>query len=283
MSLQQLLEIQEIDQDLFSSKMLFKPPGGRGVFGGQYKVHSLHSYFLLPGDNTRPIIYSVLRIRDGKTYCSRLVTAKQRGRIIFSMALRLMLDGGFGSVLNFQIQMPTVPPPESLKSTEDRFRELLKSDDPSIQKYHNAIRARLAQPVTLDMRQVGHKNLGLDAKDPKQMMWIKSIEKLPDNIQFHHCVAAYISDLELLNTTLIPHGLARWGEHRKLTMLASLDHAVWFYQDFRADEWMLYEMETSRSGEGRGFASGRIWSRDGKLIASTAQEGVVRYTVPSKL
>ncbi|OAJ43521.1 acyl-CoA thioesterase II [Batrachochytrium dendrobatidis JEL423] len=161
------------------------------------------------------------------------------------------------SPLAHQYDMPNVPLPESLKSTEQRLREWL--EDPRAEKYHKTIQMRL-----------------------EQMVWMRAIGRLPDGIAFHHCVAAYCSDHELLNTSLIPHGLARLGGHRKLTMLTSLDHAIWFHAPFRADEWLLYVMESPRSIGGRGFAHGRVYTQDGRLVMSTAQEGVVRVNTSPK-
>lgn len=176
--------------------------------------------------------------------------------------------------------MPKVPPPEELKSSEDRLRGWLDNKHPAYAKYHEWIRSRLEQPIPIETRPVGHRLLNQTDREPKQMIWMKAKDALPDSIAFHHCVAAYASDYELLNTSMIPHGLARMGGHRKLTMMASLDHAIWFHKPFRADEWLLFEMDSPTSGDGRGFVNGRIWTRDGTLVASCAQEGVIRYTTP---
>ncbi|KAK6093922.1 acyl-CoA thioesterase, variant 2 [Batrachochytrium dendrobatidis] len=232
------LDLEYIDSNLYRSKQLWTPAGNRGVFGGQvvglalsaaaktvdskFQVHSLHSYFLLAGDHSLPIIYRVYRIRDGKSYASRTVTARQRGRVIFMLMCSFQVEEF--SPLAHQYDMPNVPLPESLKSTEQRLREWL--EDPRAEKYHKTIQMRLEQPIAVDIRPVGHRRLNLDSRDPIQMVWMRAIGRLPDGIAFHHCVAAYCSDHELLNTSLIPHGLARLGGHRKLTMLTSLDHAI---------------------------------------------------------
>ncbi|KAH6563643.1 hypothetical protein BASA50_010342 [Batrachochytrium salamandrivorans] len=178
--------------------------------------------------------------------------------------------------------MPNVPPPESCKSTHQRLLDWL--DNPRASKYHKTIQMKLEQPIPIDTRPVGHRRLNLDPAEPCQMIWMKAIGRLPDNLAFHHCVAAYCSDHELLTTSLIPHGLAHVGEHRRLTMLTSLDHAIWFHAPFRADEWLLYVMESTRAIGGRGYVHGRIYTQDGRLVMSTAQEGVIRARVlPPKL
>ena len=286
----QALELEELDVDLYRSKNLWKPLYSRGVYGGQvmglalkaavntvpekFHVHSYHSYFLLAGDSSIPIVFHVRRVRDGKSYATRSIDGRQHGRSIFTMVASFHVPEQ--SSLVHQVPMPKVPPPEELKSVEQRLREWLK--DPLVSKYHRSIQLRLEQPIHADTRPVPHKLLGLGPNDPVQMIWMKVKGPIPSNTAFHHCVAAFCSDHELLNTSLIPHGLAKYGEHRLLTMITSLDHAIWFHEPYRTDEWLLYVMESPKSNSGRGFATGRVYTRDGRLVISVAQEGVIRYT-----
>ena len=278
----------EIDVNLYrcESSRLWKPVDARGVFGGQviglalsaatktvdprFRVHSFHCYFLLAGDNRVPILYHVRRIRDGKTFITRQIDAKQRGKVIFTSVASYQLPEKFE--LEHQYGIPTVPNPESIRTREERLQGFLKN--PKVpEKYHQSIRMRLEEKVPIDFRRINPKQLGQE-NQPKQLVWMKAIGKLPDDPSFHQCVAALCSDNYLLNTSLLIHDLANTG--RELGMIASLDHAIWFHSDFKADEWLLYEMESPRSIGGRGYATGRIFTRDGRLVASTAQEGVIR-------
>ncbi|KAL2915911.1 acyl-CoA thioesterase [Polyrhizophydium stewartii] len=289
-AMEESLELEELDVNLYRSKKLWKPVGARGVFGGQvvglalaaaaktvpdhFHVHSLHSYFLLAGDNTIPITFRVYRVRDGKSYITRGVSARQHGRVVF--VLNCSFHVHEESTLVHQMDMPNVPPPESIKSEEQRLHEWLK--DPRAAKFHKTIQMRLENPIPVDMRLIKSKLVGINDKEPRQMMWIRAKGRLPNNMALHHCVAAYCSDYQLLNTSLIPHGLVGASERRALTMITSLDHAMWFHAPYRADEWLLYVMESPRSISGRGYATGRIYTADGRLVISTAQEGVIRYT-----
>ncbi|TPX66361.1 hypothetical protein SpCBS45565_g04502 [Spizellomyces sp. 'palustris'] len=293
--IEQALELEEIDRDLYRSKKLWLPVGARGVFGGQvvglalsaatrtvdakYRVHSLHCYFLLPGDNTIPIVYRVNRVRDGKTYTTRMVTALQRGKVIFT--LMCSFQAGEESTLTHQYQMPDVLPPEQLKSTEEKLQHWLQhpriSQNP---KYREHFEMRLQEPIPIDIRDCHTLQRARDLmhppkRAPKQYLWMRAKGTLPDDIAFHNIVAAYCSDHYLLTTSILTHGISNYSNPR-LSMLASLDHSVWFHAPFRADEWLLYEMESSRTIAGRGLNFGRIYTRDGRLVVSTAQEGVIR-------
>ncbi|KAI8919369.1 acyl-CoA thioesterase II [Powellomyces hirtus] len=293
--IEQALELEEIDLNFFRSKTLWLPAGARGVFGGQvvglalsaatrtvdpkYRVHSLHCYFLLPGDNTIPIIYRVNRSRDGKSYVTRHVTAEQRGKSIFT--LTCSFQSGESSALEHQYPMPDVLPPEQLKSTEEKLQHMM--DHPRvgvIPKLREQFKMRLEEPIPIDIRDCHGLQRARDLvrpprKEPKQYLWMRAKGTLPDDPAFHNCVAAYCSDHYLLTTAALAHGLTSFSNPR-LSMLASLDHAVWFHAPFRADEWLLYEMESSRTINGRGLCFGRIYTRDGRLVVSTAQEGVIR-------
>ncbi|KAJ3180022.1 Acyl-CoA thioesterase 8 [Geranomyces variabilis] len=293
--IEQALGLEEIDINLFRSKILWLPTGARGVFGGQvvglalsaatktvsptYSVNSLHCYFLLPGDNTLPIIFRVERNRDGKSYATRTVRAEQRGKSIF--VLMASFQSGEQTVIEHQYPMPDVRPPEELKTTEQKLQHLL--DHPrlgQIPKIRQQFKMRLEEPIPIEIRDCHGFQRARDLvyppkKEPKQYMWMRAKGKLPDDPAFHNCVAAYCSDHYLLTTSILAHGITAFSNPR-LNMLASLDHAVWFHAPFRADEWLLYEMESSRTIAGRGLSFGRIFTRDGRLVVSTAQEGVVR-------
>lgn len=287
------LELEEIDLNIYrcESKKLWRPIDSRGVFGGQviglslsaasktvdpkFRLHSFHCYFLLPGDNSTSIVCHVERIRDGRSYVTRRVEAYQKGKVMFTGVASFQLPEP--SLLEHQFGMPAVPPPESIRTREERLKSLLTNPNIPV-KYHPSIKMRIEEKVPIDLRRINPKSMGTEDQ-PRQMVWMKAIGKLPDDLAFHQCVAAYCSDNYLLNTSLLIHNLQK--SKKQLTMIASLDHTIWFHADFRADEWLLYEMESPRTVAGRGFALGRIFTRDGKLVASTAQEGVIR--VNSKL
>jgi acyl-CoA thioesterase II len=227
---------KELDVDLYQSVNLWKPVDSRGVFGGQvvglalsaaiktvqpdYQVHSLHSYFILPGDNLLPILYHIKRIRDGKSFVTRSVFAKQKGKVIFTCVISFQLPEP--SKLIHQFSMPIVPPPESVRTTEERLLGLLQ--DPKIPaKYHRSIQMRLEQPIAIDLRRIHPKKLHLENKEPRQYVWMKAKGNLSNDLSIHQCVAAYCSDHYLLYTTLEPHDLKAFGG---LKMIASLDHAM---------------------------------------------------------
>jgi len=290
-SMQETLGLEELDIDLYRSRQLWLPIGARGVFGGQiiglalaatnktvgseFHVHSLHCYFILPGDASIPIIFKVSRVRDGRSYITRSVEARQRGLSIFIMLLSYKIPETF--ILEHQYPMPKVPPPEECTDTETRLRAWL--NDARAAKFHNLIRMRLEQPFPVEFRHIGHRHLGMNELEPIKMTWMKTKEKLPDHVNLHHCVAAYLSDHELLNVSLIPHGLAKISERkaRQLSVMTSLDHTIWFHAPYRVDDWLLYVMESPRTVDGRGFCHGRVYTRNGTLVMSVAQEGVVRF------
>ncbi|KAJ1755359.1 Acyl-CoA thioesterase 8 [Coemansia sp. RSA 1591] len=218
------------------------------------------------------ITYKVRRVRQGTSYCSRLVVAKQGDRVIF-MAMA-SFQRPEPSVLSHQYTMPRVPPPESLVSREAYMRnqkERLNNglvDEAKIAEYGSLPVESRAVPMPKDKR-------GL----PINAIWLRAKGDMSELGHVHHqCMLAYASDFALLSTTLKPFEMDAPDARYKLGMLVSLDHSVWFHEPFRADEWLLYVMESPRSASGRGLAVGRIYSRDGVLVASTAQEGVARGT-----
>ncbi|KAI9208163.1 acyl-coenzyme A thioesterase 8-like protein [Polychytrium aggregatum] len=294
------LELEYIDADLYRSRHLWLPVGARGVYGGQvvglalaaatktvpptHHVHSLHSYFILPGDANIPIIYKVIRVRDGRTYVTRIVNASQKGKIIFSCICSFQTSED--NALDHQYEMPQAPHPDSIPSEEDELNYLLKHPEVSSSSA-SLIKMRLKQPIPIEAKLIRETVEPLSAwrapekRKPKQLAWMRAKGKLPDALSVHHCVAAYCSDYYLLNTSLLPHGITRFSTPR-LQMIASLDHTIWFHEPFRADEWLLYEMESSRTCGGRGLTFGRIFTMDGRLVMSCAQEGVIRIEKISK-
>ncbi|KAJ2001671.1 acyl-CoA thioesterase [Coemansia thaxteri] len=281
------LELEEIGPDKYLSVDLWRPKGNRGVFGGQvigqalaaaskavggdYRCNSIHCYFLAAGQNTEMIAYKVRRVREGSSYCSRLVTAKQGGRVIFIATASFQRPEP--SVLRHQYAMPAVPSPESLVSREEHLRRKQRRSG-------NMSAADIAKLAEYDALPVDSRHISLPADKrglPVNAMWLRAKGDMSALGPCHHqSMLAYASDFALLSTSLRPFQMDQPGATQKLSMLVSLDHTIWFHEPFRADEWFLYVMESPRTAGGRGLAIGRIYSRDGVLVASTAQEGVAR-------
>eukprot|EP00158_Paraphelidium_tribonemae_P003566 Partr_v1_DN26230_c1_g4_i3_m48220 putative Acyl-CoA thioesterase len=287
--IEKALDIEEIEVDLYvCRKDLWKPPGGRGVFGGQvigqalvaatksvpseFVVHSLHCYFLRPGDSSQPIVYRVTRNRDGKAFATRSVHATQSSKVIFMMVCSFQVAE---SGLDHQIPMPDAPTPESLKSEEQKLNEWAERPDVP-EKARNWMKRRLAEPFPIDIIRTLPWRKVIQGKplEPRQKIWIRAKGTLGDNAAFHQCVAAYLSDHVFLTTSLLPHGLS--AVSRELTHMATIDHSMWFHAPFRADDWMLFEMESPRTSGGRGLVFGKLYSRDGRLVVSCSQEGLIR-------
>ena len=226
--------------------------------------HSLHAYFLLGGDPKVPIIYEVDRIRDGKSFTTRNVKAIQHGHAIFSMSVSFHLSE---PGLNHQVKMPGVPKPDELPSDEelkDRIYPLLP--EPA-RRYYERERPIEFRPVEFS------RYLGEKSENGRFDIWIRATGRLPDEPAIHQCVLAYASDMMLLDAALIPHGRSVFSED---IMAASLDHALWFHRPFRADEWLLYSQDSPSLADSRGFSRGLIFASDGTLVASVAQEGLLR-------
>ena len=272
-----ILDIERLEENLFRG--LSPQVGWQRVFGGQVigqalvaanrtvngrLAHSLHAYFLRAGDPSVPIIYNVDRIRDGGSFTTRRVVAVQHGQAIFSMAASFHKEE---TGLEHQIKMPEVPPPESLPSEAELKACLIDRVPPQVKAYWERERPIEIRPVDLS------RYLTPGNHDPSQQVWIRATGELSNDQSLHQCVLAYASDFTLLDTALIAHG--RFVFDPKL-MLASLDHALWFHRKLRADEWLLYAQHSPISGGGRAFCRGMLLTRDGKLIASTAQEGLLR-------
>jgi acyl-CoA thioesterase II len=226
--------------------------------------HSLHAYFLLGGDPKVPIIYEVDRIRDGKSFTTRNVKAIQHGHAIFSMSVSFHLSE---PGLSHQVKMPEVPKPDELPSDEelkDRIYPLLP--EPA-RRYYERERPIEFRPVEFS------RYLGEKSENGRFDIWIRATGRLPDEPAIHQCVLAYASDMMLLDAALIPHGRSVFSED---IMAASLDHALWFHRPFRADEWLLYAQDSPSLADSRGFSRGLIFASDGTLVASVAQEGLLR-------
>jgi acyl-CoA thioesterase-2 len=231
-------------------------------------AHSLHAYFLRPGDPTVPIIYEVDRIRDGGSFSTRRVVAIQHGQAIFSMAASFHKDE---PGLHHQMKMPDVPSPESLPSEAELKEQLINRLPEPVKAYWQRERPIEIRPVDLS------RYLSPENRAPTQQVWIRATGSLGDDLALHQCVLAYASDFTLLDTALIAHGRFVFDPG---LMLASLDHAIWFHRSFRADDWLLYAQDSPSSGAGRAFCRGTLFTREGDLVASTAQEGLVRERQP---
>jgi acyl-CoA thioesterase-2 len=227
-------------------------------------AHSLHAYFMREGDPAVPIIYEVDRIRDGQSFATRRVVAIQHGQAIFSMSVSFQIDE---PGLDHQIEMPKAPPPEELPSEAELQRLYLDRATEGVRKYWERPRPIELRPV--DLRHF----LSRDKLEPTQLVWVRATGALPDDPNVHRAVLAYASDMTLLDTALFAHG--RMIFDRDL-QAASLDHALWFHRPFRADEWLLYSEDSPSASGARGFTRGSLFSRDGKLVASVAQEGLIR-------
>ncbi len=276
-----ILDLEPLEINLFRGRTAGQ--ANNRVFGGQViaqalvaarrtvkeqrLAHSLHGYFLLPGDPTIPIIYDVERIRDGGSFTTRRVVAIQRGEAIFSMAASFQT---FGEGLEHQSTMPDVPMPEDLPPDSVWREKLLEHFPAAAGRGWMALRPLEVRPVG-DMPYLGTKSSGRSA------IWLRTTARLPDDLPTHQAVVAYASDLTLIQGALLPHGRSVFDG---TLQVASLDHALWFHRPFRADEWLLYAQDTPSAGAQRGFSRGELFTRDGVLVASTAQEGLMRPVVP---
>lgn len=272
-----ILDLEQLEVNLFRGRS--PQVGWQRVFGGQVigqalaaacrtvegrGPHSLHAYFLLGGDPLVPIIYEVDRIRDGKSFTTRRVVAIQHGQAIFSLSASFHVDE---PGLSHQSLMPSVPMPDALPGeTEIRDRVLPIMPDP-VRAYYERERPLELRPVEFE------RYLGKKLPEGRFHVWIRTTGKLPDDPMVHQCVLAYASDITLLDSSLGPHGRTLF---EKEIMAASLDHALWFHRPFRADEWLLYAQDSPSLTGSRGFTRGLIFTQDGTLVASVAQEGLVR-------
>jgi acyl-CoA thioesterase-2 len=273
-----LLSLERIEENLFRGQS--QDLGWGTVYGGQVigqalfaalhtvpklrQVHSLHAYFLRPGDVSAPIVYDVDRSRDGTSFTTRRVKAIQHGRAIFDMSASFQSpEEGF----EHQADMPAVPPPEEVPTDQERLR-------PFADKLPDFMRERALAERPIEIRTVGETDVFASApQPPERAVWLKAMHRLPDEPALHQALLAYASDFSFITTALKPHAVT-W-----LTpgmQVASLDHAVWFHAPLRIDEWLLHVMESPRASGARGLVRGRVYSRDGRLVATTSQEGLVR-------
>jgi len=301
--------LEKLDENLFraSKRYLWKPRGQRGIYGGQVlgqglsaclqsvdagkELHSMHAYFLRAGKDTSDIIYLVTPMRDGASYSTRMVTAQQGGLPILVLIASFQVPR-IGSLVN-QDFMPIVPGPDHLPTEREWFLSLM--DDPRCSDdYKLMIKSRVLAKTVIDLRRVvtqdwfAHVPMPKDTSYKKpaypeysngftQIAWMRASRKLPDDPNVHRAVLAYASDMGLLITAkgnTSPHDLA---------MVASLDHTMYFHAEFRADEWLLYEMHSPRSGSERGLSIGKIYRQDGTLAVTVCQEGVIRLRSDAKL
>lgn len=275
-----LLDLEQRGGDMFIGR---RHPDGTGrVFGGQAiaqalgaarrtvaedrAAHSLHAYFLRPGSDEHPIEFRVKRDLDGRSFSNRRVVASQRGEPILNLIASFQVPQ---QGLHHQAAvMPQVPPPEDLRPDSEVRREVAETLP------EGQARRLLLRPQAIDFRSVEPLGwMGHNPREPRSHCWFRTVAHLPNHGPIHRAVLAYISDFALLATAMQPHGLSMLRGEVKT---ASIDHALWFHDDFRADDWLLYATDSPWSGMSRGFGRGQIFSRDGRLVASVAQEGMLR-------
>jgi acyl-CoA thioesterase-2 len=274
----QVLRLERLEVDLFRGQS--RDPGGRRVFGGQVlgqalaaayatiegrHVHSLHAYFLRAGDPDHPIVYEVDRSRDGKSFSSRRVVAIQHGEQIFH------LSASFQSAepaIDRQVEMPRAPDPETLPNMETAMAELMR-------KAPGRPRPFRLNPHAFDFRPVQLPDPTAEILgEPRMKIWFRLVDRVPDDPVLHRCLLAYSSDYYLLGAAIMD---VRMTAEPEELQIASIDHAMWFHRPARPDEWLLYVLDSPTASGARGFARGSVFSQDGRLVASTAQEGLVRH------
>ena len=275
----ELLDLEELEVNMFRGR---SPQEDRQrVFGGQVLgqalvaairtvdeedriAHSMHAYFLRPGDPSIPILYDVDRIRDGRSFTTRRVRAIQHGRAIFNMSVSFHREE---PGLAHQIDLPPTPGPEEFPSLEERVRALADEHPELIDEW-------MKRDHPIEQRFVDYDGIKAtrSARDPLNRVWFRARGPLPDDLALHQCVLAYASDMSLLDTSMLPHGV-HFGPD---VQAASLDHAMWFHHRFRMDEWLLYVQDSPASAGARGFNRGSVYTQGGQLIASVTQEGLIR-------
>ena len=273
----QLLELERLEDNLFRGES--RDIGSPQVFGGQVLgqalsaaaatvearvVHSLHAYFLRRGDSNAAIVYEVDRSLDGHSFSNRRVVAIQHGQQIFNMTASFQIaEDGF----NHQVAMPQVPPPESLPDSGGPPPQLLA-------RLPERVRRFFEQPRPFEFRTVRPiEYLHPRREAPVREIWFRAVAALPDDEMLHRRLLAYVSDFFLLDTANLPHGTSPL---RPEVIMASIDHAMWFHRPLRVDDWLLYAMESPSASGARGFARASVFARDGQLVASAAQEGLIR-------
>jgi acyl-CoA thioesterase-2 len=278
-----LLRLERIEENIFRGDS--RDIGSPQVFGGQVVgqalsaaqntvegriAHSLHGYFLRRGDVNSPIIYEVDRARDGGSFSNRRVVAIQHGRPILNLAASFQVPE---EGLSHQAEMPDVPGPDGLKDLTEVAKDMLEFIPSKMRRFLTDKRPfefRHVEPVDFEVP---------EKSPPRKHVWIRAVDALPDNPVLHQNLLTYVSDYELLGVATLPHGLSFT---RGSVIMASLDHALWFHSEVKMDEWLLYAMDSPVSSGARGLARGQIFSQDGRLIASTAQEGLMRVVDPDQ-
>ena len=276
-----LLDLEPLEVNLFRGQS--RDLGGKAVFGGQVigqalvaasrtveerLPHSAHAYFLRPGDMALPIVYEVDRVRDGQRFTARRVQAIQKGEVILTMITSFQRpEPG----LEHQAAMPDVPPPEALRPQGELVREWLAA----VPAVPDRIREAFLRRMAVEFRPIAPRNpLVPVVLPPRQAFWVRAQAKLPDDPLLHDCVLAYASDFSLLSTALLPHGRSWLSQD---LVVASIDHALWFHRPLRIDDWLLYVMDSPTAQGGRGLSMGQFFDRQGRLVASVAQENLMRY------
>jgi len=274
----ELLSLERLEDNLFRGQS--RDIGTRYVFGGQVvgqalsaaqatmpeprPAHSLHAYFLRAGDVEHPIVYHVDRTRDGGSFSVRRVTAIQHGKVIFFCAASFQEEENGAE---HQPPMPQVPAPEDIRPADPLAPDVLATLPSKVRRW-------LDRAGPFEFRQVHPRNeLEPERQPPFNHVWFRLSERVGDGAELHRALLAYASDFHLLGTTTFPHGISYYQPN---VQMASLDHALWFHRPFRADEWLLYSIDSPSAQGSRGLARGQIFSRDGRLVASTAQEGMIR-------
>ncbi|HTW39170.1 MAG TPA: acyl-CoA thioesterase II [Steroidobacteraceae bacterium] len=270
-----LLELEPLEVNLFRGES--RDIGSPQVFGGQVLgqalmaasrtvegrvVHSLHAYFLRRGDFNAPIVYEVDRSRDGQSFSNRRVVAIQHGEQIFNMTASFQVTQ---PGLEHQIPMPAVPSPESLADSS-------RVDPQLLARLPERVRRLLETPRPFEFRTVQPISR-LSRAAPVRQIWFRAVSSVPDDQTLQRCLLAYVSDFYLLETATLPHGISSLSGK---AIVASIDHAMWFHRPLRVDDWLLYAVESPSASGSRGFARASVFARDGRLVASTAQEGLVR-------
>jgi len=273
-----LMDLEQLEINLFRGQS--PQIGWQRVYGGQVlgqalvaaartveperTAHSLHAYFLIGGDPTHPLIYEVERIRDGGSFNTRRVRAIQHGRPIFTMSVSFQkFEEGF----DHRSKMPDVPAPEELPHEQELRDRIIEHLPKTMRNYWDHERPIEMRPVD-SSRYVEHPRA-----EPQQSIWMRANGNLPEDPRLHQCILAYASDFTLLDTALIAHGKPLFAPD---VQMASLDHAMWLHRPFRADEWLLYVQDSPSASGARGFCRGSMYTREGKLVASTTQEGLIR-------
>ena len=277
--LEVLFELEELEKGLYRGKSW--DLGYRALYGGQVlgqsviaayrslsddrRIHSFHSYFLLPGDASKSVVYEVENVRDGRSFSARRVKAVQNGRIIFYMTASFQkVEEGLSHQFS---EMPTMPNPETVEK-DIRFY------DDNIERLSERMKEALPFHRPVDIRTInGSHSFNAIKREPKRQLWLRGTDPITNDIALNQASLAYASDYHFLSTALQAHGLAIQD---KSLRLATIDHAMWFHHSFRFDDWLMYEMESPFSGNGRALVQGKIYNKEGILVASSVQEGLLR-------